>query len=65
MQRSVNKTIGEEVFSMWFAYIHCWATDVFYMSAPRLYKRYGTESREREGERELGEPSAIKEEWFS
>jgi hypothetical protein len=29
MQRVVNK-IEEEVFSMWFAYTHCWATDVFY-----------------------------------
>jgi hypothetical protein len=28
MQGAVN-IIEEEVFSMWFAYINCWATDVF------------------------------------
>jgi hypothetical protein len=30
MQRAVN-TIEEEVFSVWFANIHCWATDMFPM----------------------------------
>jgi hypothetical protein len=25
---AVNTTIEEAVFSMWFAYIHCWATAV-------------------------------------
>jgi hypothetical protein len=29
MQRAVNATIEEEAFSVWFAYIHCLATDVF------------------------------------
>jgi hypothetical protein len=28
MQRAVITTVEEEVFSI-FAYIHCWATDVF------------------------------------
>jgi hypothetical protein len=35
MQRAITTTIEEEVFSMWFAYIHCWATDVFSMRPPR------------------------------
>jgi hypothetical protein len=35
MQRAVNTTEEEEVFSMWFAYIHCWATDVYFMGPPR------------------------------
>jgi hypothetical protein len=38
MQRAVNTTIVEEVFSMWFAYIHCWATDSFRGSDQELYK---------------------------
>jgi hypothetical protein len=25
------------MFSVWFAYIHCWATDVFSMDPPRDY----------------------------
>jgi hypothetical protein len=29
MQRAINMTIKEETFSMWFAYILCWATDKF------------------------------------
>jgi hypothetical protein len=37
MQRVVNTRIKEEVFSMWFAYIHCWAKDVFSMDPPRGY----------------------------
>jgi hypothetical protein len=36
MQRAVNTTI-EEVFFVWFAYIHCSATDVFYMVPPLDY----------------------------
>jgi hypothetical protein len=35
MQPAANKTIEKEVFSMWFAYIHCWATDEFSMDPPR------------------------------
>jgi hypothetical protein len=38
MQRAVTTTIEEEVFSVWFPYIHCWATDVFYGFVSRLYK---------------------------
>jgi hypothetical protein len=37
MQRDVKTTILEELFYMWFAYIHCWATDVFSMGPPRDY----------------------------
>jgi hypothetical protein len=33
MKRAVNTT-EEEVFLMWFAYIHCWATDMFSMGPP-------------------------------
>jgi hypothetical protein len=29
--------MSQEVFSMWFAYIHCWATDMFSMDPPRDY----------------------------
>jgi hypothetical protein len=35
MQRAVNATIEEEVFSMWFTY--CWSTDVFSINPPRDY----------------------------
>jgi hypothetical protein len=37
MQRAANTTIEETVFSMWFAYIHCGATDVFSMDPPQDY----------------------------
>jgi hypothetical protein len=37
MQRAVNTTIEEEVFSLWFAYIYCMAMDVFSMGPPRDY----------------------------
>jgi hypothetical protein len=46
VQRAVNKTVDEEVFPMWFAYIHCWATDVFSMDPPRDYIS-GTEQIQR------------------
>jgi hypothetical protein len=36
MQRAVY-TIEEEVFSMWFPFVHCWATDVSSMGPPRDY----------------------------
>jgi hypothetical protein len=36
---AVNTTVEEEVFSTWFAYIHCWATDVFSNGPPRDYVR--------------------------
>jgi hypothetical protein len=68
MQRAVNATIEEEVFSMWFAYVHCWAKDVFsmgplrdYISSPVVNQRSVVE---REREREWGESSAVKEEGF-
>jgi hypothetical protein len=37
MQRAVNTTIEEKVFSISFAYIHCWATDVFSVVLLRDY----------------------------
>jgi hypothetical protein len=37
MQRAVNTTMEEAVFFVWFAYIHCWATDVSSMGPPRDY----------------------------
>jgi hypothetical protein len=37
MQRPVNAAIAEEVFSVWFAYTHCWAIDAFSVSPPRGY----------------------------
>jgi hypothetical protein len=37
MESAVNTTIEEEVFSMWFAYIHFWATNVFSMDPPQDY----------------------------
>jgi hypothetical protein len=37
MQRTVNTTTEEEMFSVWFIYIHCWAMDVFSMSPPQGY----------------------------
>jgi hypothetical protein len=64
MQRAVNTTIAEAAFFMWFAYISCWATDVFYGSASRLYEWYTTESNQNENENEWGETSAVKEERF-
>jgi hypothetical protein len=59
MRRVVNTTIEKAVFSMWFAYIHCGATDVFSMDPPRDHMR-GTElnqiriKKERERENESG-----------
>jgi hypothetical protein len=44
LQRAVN-TIEEEVFSVWFACMHCWTTDVFSMCPPRDYIS-GTESNQ-------------------
>jgi hypothetical protein len=44
MQRALN-TIEEEVFSMLFAYIHCWATDVFSMGSALDYVS-GTEQNQ-------------------
>jgi hypothetical protein len=48
MQRAVNTTTEEEVFSMWIAYIHCWATEVSSMGPPRDYIS-GTEQNQVSG----------------
>jgi hypothetical protein len=45
MQHAVSTTIEEEIFSTWFAYIHCWATGVFSMDLPQDYIS-GTESNQ-------------------
>jgi hypothetical protein len=37
MQRAVNTIVDEMVFLLWFAYIHCWTTDVFALGPPRDY----------------------------
>jgi hypothetical protein len=37
MQRDVNTTREEEMFSMCFSYIHCWETEVFAVGPPRGY----------------------------
>jgi hypothetical protein len=37
MQRVVTTIIEEALFSIWLAYIHCWATGVFSMGRPRGY----------------------------
>jgi hypothetical protein len=36
VQRAVNRTVEKAVFSMWFAYTHCWTTDVFSMDPAGL-----------------------------
>jgi hypothetical protein len=51
MQRAVN-TIEKKVFSVWFAYIRFWATDVFSVDPPRDYKSSTEPNQIREGERE-------------
>jgi hypothetical protein len=37
MQRVVSTTIEEAMFSVWFAYFHCGATDMFSMGPPQDY----------------------------
>lgn len=49
VQPAVNTTIEGEVFSAWFAYIHCWAMDVFSVGPPQ------------EREQEWSQSSAMKE----
>jgi hypothetical protein len=61
VQRVVNTTIEKEVFSMWFAYIHCWATDAFSMD-PRRDCISGTEQIKKV--QEWNKSSAHKEEGF-
>jgi hypothetical protein len=64
MQLAINTTIEAKVFSMLFAYIHCWETDVFSMDPPQDYIS-GTEPNQiRIDSREWGESSAVKEEGF-
>jgi hypothetical protein len=69
MQRAVNTTLEEKMFSVWFAYIICGATDVFSAGPPRDYisdiepDQIRIEN-EREREREWSESSAVKEEGF-
>jgi hypothetical protein len=48
MQRAVNETIEEEVFSKRLAYIHCWTTVVFTMGPPRDYISSPVVEREHE-----------------
>jgi hypothetical protein len=60
MQGAVNTTTEEELFSMWFGYIFCWATDVFSMGPSRDCISSPVVGREQES----SEPSAVKEEGF-
>jgi hypothetical protein len=66
MQRVVNTTIKEAIFSIWLAYIHCWATDVFSVGPPRDYISNPVVNQESvvEREQEWSEISAVKEEGF-
>jgi hypothetical protein len=66
MQRAVNTTMEEEVFSMWFACIHCWTTDVFSMDPPRDYISSSVVNQKTvvQREREWSESSAVKEKGF-
>jgi hypothetical protein len=66
MQRAVNTTIEEEVFSMWFAYIDRWATEVFSMGPPRDYISSPVVNLKSvvERGREWSESSAVEEEGF-
>jgi hypothetical protein len=61
MQLAVNTTIEKETI-LWFAHIHCWATDIFsmdpardYISSPIVNQRPVVE-----GEREWASSSAVK-----
>jgi hypothetical protein len=51
---------------MWFEYIHCWATDVFYVGPSRDYisSPVVNQTSVTEREREWVEFSAVKEEGF-
>jgi hypothetical protein len=66
MQWDVNTRIEEEVFSMWFAYIQCWATDVFSMDPFRDYISSPVVKQKSVVEREWEwcVSSAVKEEGF-
>jgi hypothetical protein len=65
MQRAVN-TIAEEVFSMLFAYMNCWETDILSMAPPPDYISSPVVNQKSvvEQEREWSESSAVKEEGF-
>jgi hypothetical protein len=65
--RSISRTIIEEqLFSIWFAYIHCWVTDVFSMDSPRDYISSPVVNQKSvvEREREWSESLTVKEEGF-
>jgi hypothetical protein len=64
MQRDVNTTIEEEVFSMWFPYIHCSVKDVFSMDPPGAYISRPNVNQKSVVEREWGESSPVKENRF-
>jgi hypothetical protein len=65
MQRAVNTKIEEEMFSMWSAYIHCYATDAFSMGPPRGYVNSTQQNQIRENGNENGvSPPQSKEEGF-
>jgi hypothetical protein len=66
MQGVVNKTIEETVFSMWFAYIHCGATDMFSMDPPRDYicRPVVNQKSVEKRDRVWRVSSAVKEEGF-
>jgi hypothetical protein len=64
MQRAVKTRIEEAVFSMWLAYFHCEATDVFSVDPPRDYVSSPVVNRKSvvEREQEWRESSAVNEE---
>jgi hypothetical protein len=66
MECTVNTTVEEAMFSVFFAHIHCWATDVFsvgplrnYISSPVVNQKPVLEQ-----EREWSESLAVQEEGF-
>jgi hypothetical protein len=65
MQRAVNKIKGE-MFSMWFSYSYCWATNVFSMGPSRDYISSPVVNQGSivEREREWSNPSAVQEDGF-
>jgi hypothetical protein len=54
MQRALNTTIEEELFSVCFASIHCWATNVSSMDPPRDYTNSPVVNQKSERENENG-----------
>jgi hypothetical protein len=66
MQRTVSTKIEEEVFSVSFAYMHCWAAVVFSMVPPRdnISSPAVNQKSVVEREREWSESSVVKKEGF-